>query len=124
MARIVLIVGGKENGRLLTDWLSAAHTVTEHVSGKPVEDACDLCIVDGPGLRRHKDEIAALRDQEQPGILPVLLLTPYRGVWSREPDIWHYVDDSVTTPASKIELQARIEILLRARRLSLDLTMR
>jgi signal transduction histidine kinase len=45
-------------------------------------------------------------------------------VWARAPDIWHYVDDSITTPVSKIELQARIEILLRARRLSLDLTMR
>src|SRR5262245_51123738 len=124
MARIVLIVGGNDNRRLLTEWVSTAHSVAEHVNGEPVDEACDLCIVDGRGLRQYKDEIAARRDQEQPGIFPVLLLTPYRGVWSRSPEIWHYVDDSITTSVSKIELQARIEILLRARRLSLELTMR
>jgi len=124
MARIVLVVGGRENLRLLQNWLAMTHSAIEHVPGEPLDEACDLCIVDGPGLERFKDEIAARRDQEQPGIFPVLLLTTARDVWARSPEIWHYVDDAVGKPVSKLELQARIEILLRARRLSLDLTMR
>src|SRR5436309_11146825 len=124
MARIVLIVGGRENRRLVKERVSAGHSVAEHVSTEPLEEACDLCIVDGPGLRRFKGEIAARRDTEQAGFLPVLLLTSHRGIWSRSPGIWHYVDDSVTMPVSKLELQARIESLLRARRVSVDLMMR
>src|SRR5215475_2570621 len=79
MSRIVLIVGGRENRRLLREWASAAHSVTEHVPGEPLDETCDMCIVDGPGLLRFKDELGARRDQEQPGILPVLLLTSHRG---------------------------------------------
>src|SRR5436190_2497403 len=119
MARIVLVVGGRENFRLLQNWLQTTHTALEHTPGEPLDEACDLCIVDGPGLERFKDEIAARRDQEQPGIFPVLLLTTSRDVLGRSPEIWHYVDDAVEKPVSKLELQARVEILLRARRLSL-----
>src|SRR5262245_50428226 len=124
MARIVLIIESRENRRLLSAYLSAYHSVGEHQTGQPLEEAFDLCIVDDPNLHRFKTELEARRDAEQPGFLPVLLLTRRRGVWSKTPNLWQMVDESVTTPVSKLELQARVEILLRARRVSLELKLR
>jgi signal transduction histidine kinase len=124
MARIVLVIESKENRRLLNSFLSAYHSVGEHESGAPFEEAFDLCIIDDSSLERFKTEIEARRDSEHPGFLPVLLLTRRQAIWSKTPHLWQLVDESITMPVSKLELQARVEILLRARRISLDLKLR
>jgi signal transduction histidine kinase len=124
MARVILMIDGQENRHLLNAFLSAYHSVGEHPVGEPLEEPFDLCIVDAVSLGRVKAELEARRDQEQPGILPVLLVAQHRHVWTQIPNLWQLVDDSITTPVSKIELQSRIEILLRARRISLELKLR
>jgi signal transduction histidine kinase len=124
MARIVLLLEGRENSGLLHEWLSQYHALVDHVTGEALEETCDLCIVDENSLRRFMDELQHRREKEKPGMFPVLLLTPHKDVWSHTPGLWHYVDDSVQTPVSKLELQARIEILLRARQYSLELKIR
>src|SRR5262249_43282320 len=124
MARIILVVQSKENRRLLNEFLSSYHSIGEHEVGKPLEETFDLCIVDDPNLQRLKAELEARRDAEQPGFLPVLLLTHRRDVWVRIPNLWQLVDQSIMTPVSKVELQSRVEILLRARRISLELKLR
>jgi signal transduction histidine kinase len=124
MARIVLIIESKENRRLLNTFLSAYHSVGEHTPGQPLEEVFDLCIADGPSLSRFKNELEIRRDQEQPGILPVLLVAERRDVWTRMPNLWQFVDESITMPVSKLELQSRVEILLRARHTSLELKLR
>ena len=124
MSRIVLAVDANRNRKLLYAFLSAYHSVAEHASGRPLDEPFDLCIVDGPSLRRFQSQLEARRDQEQPGILPVLLITGRRDVWARMPNLWQSVDDSITMPVSKLELQSRVEILLRARRISLELKLR
>jgi signal transduction histidine kinase len=124
MARIVLIIQGEADRRLLNSFLSSYHSVGEHEPGAPFEEAFDLCIVDDPSLGRFKTEIGARRDEEHPGFLPVLLLTRRRDIWSTIPNLWQLVDESILMPVAKLELQARVEILLRARRISLDLKLR
>jgi len=124
MARILLIIEGRENRQLLNALLSAYHSVSEHSVGEPLEEAFDLCVVDGPSLSRFREQIEARREAEMPGILPVLLLTPKRDIWTRVPALWQLVDESIATPVSRMELQSRIEILLRARRMSQDLKLR
>ena len=71
MSRIVLAVDANRNRKLLYAFLSAYHSVAEHASGRPLDEPFDLCIVDGPSLRRFQSQLEARRDQEQPGILPV-----------------------------------------------------
>src|SRR5262245_19105312 len=124
MARIILIIESKENRHLLNALLSAYHSVAEHQVGQPLEEPFDLCIIDDPNLNRFKAELEARRDAEQPGFLPALLLTRRRDIWARVPHLWQLVDESITMPVAKLELQARIEILLRARRISLELKLR
>src|SRR5262245_22809719 len=105
MARVILILEHKENRRLLNGFLSAYHSVGEHVIGQPLEEAFDLCIIDDTNLGRFKDELEGRRDAEQPGILPVLLVTHRADIWARVPNLWQLVDESIMTPVSKIELQ-------------------
>src|SRR4051794_16579366 len=124
MARIILIIENRENRRLLNTFLSAYHSVGEHRPGEPLEEAFDLCIIDDPGLGRFTEELEGRRDAEQPGILPVLLVTNYPDVWARIPNLWQLVDEAIMVPVAKLELQSRVEILLRARRVSLDLKLR
>jgi signal transduction histidine kinase len=124
MARIVLIIESKENRRLLNSFLSSYHSVAEHQQGERFEEVFDLCVVDDSGLERFKAEIESRRDAEMPGFLPVLLLTRRSDVWSKVPDLWQLVDESIAMPVAKLELQARVEILLRARKISLDLKLR
>src|SRR5438552_4155628 len=100
MARIILIIESRENRRLLNAFLSRYHSVGELQPGEPLEQAFDLCIVDDPGLHRFKSEIEGRRDAEQPGFLPVLLVTHQSGVWARMPNLWQLVDESILTPVS------------------------
>src|SRR2546422_4521175 len=124
MARIILGIQSKENRQLVNAFLAAYHSLGEHAPGEPLEEAFDLCIVDGPSLDRFRAELETRRDADQPGILPGPLRTPRRDVWSKMPNLWQYVDESITTPVTKAELQSRVEILLRARRISLELKLR
>ena len=118
------MIEGRENRHLLNAFLSAYHSVGEHPVGQPLEEPFDLCIVDAVSLGRAKTELEARRDQEQPGILPVLLISQSREVWTQIPNLWQLVDESIMMPVSKVELQSRVEILLRARRISLELKIR
>src|SRR5215468_11146757 len=124
MARIVLILDNHENRRLLSQFLSAYHSVGEHQPDQPLEEVFDLCIIDDSNLSRFKEQLEGRRDAEQPGILPVLFVTHRTDVWARIPHLWQLVDESITLPVAKLELQSRVEILLRARRISLDLKLR
>src|SRR5689334_7494394 len=111
MARIVLILENSENRRLLNQFLSAYHSVGEHIQGQPLEEVFDLCILDDPSLSRLRGELEARRDAEQPGILPVLLVTHRPDVWECIPNLWQLVDEAIMTPVAKLELQSRVEIL-------------
>jgi len=53
-----------------------------------------------------------------------LFVTHRTDVWARIPHLWQLVDESIMLPVAKLELQSRVEILLRARRMSLDLKLR
>ena len=64
------------------------------------------------------------KEEEQPIFLPVLLVTPRPGVKMITRHVWRSVDELIVTPIEKPELRARMQILLRARALSLALRQR
>ena len=80
----------------------------------------DLCVVDGPSLNSHWDELRLAQAEQQPVPLPVLLLTDRNDVGLVTRDLWHVVDDVVQRPVDKLALRARIETLVRSRRLALQ----
>lgn len=73
-----------------------------------------LWIVSGNGCKQKKQA-------EQPVFLPFLLITSQRDVKLITRHLWQSVDELIVRPIEKLELQARVEILLRSRLLSLQL---
>ena len=127
MDRILLLMENKENSRLLKEWLSNNYQVMLANPGDTIDsphlqdESFDLCILDGPCLDHRWEQVQARREAEQPVLLPFLFVTSRRDVKLVTRRLWRAVDEIILMPIAKIELQARVAILLRARRLSLEL---
>jgi len=115
--RILMLLANAENRRLLHAALGARYDVVDELRDAQV----DLCIADGLSLHRHWSEVIALRRAQEPLHVPVLLLADRRDVGLVTRDAWHVVDDVLLRPVERLELAARVETMLRARRLSLRL---
>jgi PAS domain S-box-containing protein len=110
----------KENSRLLGEWLGKRYHVAFAEGEESLEVGFDLCIVDGPALDRSCRLIQDRKKKEDPAFLPILLVTPRQDVGVATRHLWKTVDDLILIPIEKIELHARVEILLRARRYSVE----
>jgi sigma-B regulation protein RsbU (phosphoserine phosphatase) len=120
MNRILLLMAHKENRHLLTDWLATHYQVALPEPEQATEVPFDLCIIDGPVLDRLKQWVHAVKKAEQPVFLPFLLVTNRQGVGMATRHLWESIDEVIISPVEKAELHARVEILLRARQLSLQ----
>lgn len=130
MNRILLMMlDNKHNSRLLSEWLATRYEMLVPCSlGESATDAAslpdepfDLCILDGIALNRLWRQVQARREAEKPGFLPFVLITSRPDVKMLTRQLWQSVDELITTPIEKAELHARVEIMLRSRRLSVDL---
>ncbi|HEY9877782.1 MAG TPA: HAMP domain-containing sensor histidine kinase [Leptolyngbyaceae cyanobacterium] len=128
MNRILIFVEQTENRRLLAEWLGRYYDVVVGESVVQAKNAVpllnepfDLCILDGPALHHLWEWVQARKHTEQPVFLPVLLITLHADVKLLTRHLWQTVDELISKPIEKLELQARVEMLLRARRLSLQL---
>ncbi|HET6717995.1 MAG TPA: EAL domain-containing protein [Rhodocyclaceae bacterium] len=121
MTRVLLLLEHSRNRRLLADWLAPNYQVIAGVGDGALDQPFDLGIVDGPALERHRDAIRRRKQDEPAILLPFLLLTPRRGSGPVDRQRWHSVDEVITTPIEKAELEVRLQLLMHARRLSLDL---
>jgi PAS domain S-box-containing protein len=127
-SRVLLFLEHTENRRLLSEWLGMHYQVllsdSTVQSGQAVpllDEPFDLCILDGLALDYLWEWVQARKKAEQPVFLPFLLITPYPDVKMITRHLWQSVDELITKPIEKLELQARVEILLRSRQFSLQL---
>lgn len=133
MNRILLLIRHEENGRLLVGALAAhGHQVvrpeTPEASGArgtPEAPASsllagtyDLCILDAYALDALAAQIRARREAEAPLFLPFLLVSPRHEPATVTRYLPETVDEWLSTPVQRVELQARVEMLLRVRHLS------
>jgi signal transduction histidine kinase len=124
MSQILLLIDHRQNRHLLAEWLTQHYRVMVPESDEALQDAFDLAIVDGPPLDRLWSRVQQRKQAEEPLFLPVLLLTSRQGVDLVTRHLWRAIDEVVLRPIEKVELQARVETLLRARRLSVALRQR
>jgi signal transduction histidine kinase len=118
--RILLLMDQKENQELLAVELSHEHEV--RIAGSDaLDESFDLLVLDGRSLDRLWERVHERKAAEQPVLLPVLLVTSRPNVKMITRHLWRSVDELIITPIERPELRARIQVLLRARRLSLDL---
>lgn len=129
--RIYPLVADSGNERVLTQWLTDHDTYRLADVDEPVAAGeFDLCIVDQDGLEAFTDELQRAKSDAEPVLLPVLLLVPE----TREEIIatdrgevadnvfQAAIDEIVSLPIRQIELEWRIQALLRLRNQSLELT--
>src|SRR5713101_1887180 len=116
MSRILVLMDHKENRRLLADWLATRYTLLPQEKDGAVDEEYDLCILDGTALDRLADRIQDRKKYQQTVFLPFLLVTAEQHVDLMTRHLWKSIDEVIHSPLDKLELQARIEVLLRARR--------
>ncbi|MHB9133793.1 MAG: sensor histidine kinase [Armatimonadota bacterium] len=123
MSRILLLIDQPEDRRLLAESL-AEHEVVIPESDDVIDAPHDLCIVDGPTLARVWHRLQAHKRAEAPLFCPVLLVTSRQDVGTINPEIWTVVEELLLTPVQKAELHTRVSMLVRMRRMSLELERR
>src|SRR5438876_3398010 len=116
MSRILVLMDHKENRRLLAEWLATRYTVLPDDTDQAVDEPYDLCILDGTALDRLADRIQTRKKYQQTVFLPFLLVTAEQQVGLVTRHLWTSIDEVIHSRLDKVELQARIEVLLRARR--------
>jgi signal transduction histidine kinase len=124
MSRILMLVDHRRNRHLLAEWLERQYQVVLAGTDAALQEGFDLAILDGPALDRLWGQVQARKQVEEPLFLPVLLLVSHQGIDLATRHLWRAIDEVVLRPIEKVELQARVEILLRARRLSAVLQQR
>src|ERR1700694_1685798 len=116
MSRILVLMDHKENRRLLAEWLATRYTVLPQEADGAVDEEYDLCILDGTALDRLADRIQTRKKYQQTVFLPFLLVTAEQQVGLVTRHLWKSIDEVIHSPIDKVELEARVEVLLRARR--------
>ena len=119
--RILLLLDQRENRSLLAEELAWRHEVIPAAGDDALDGEFDLCVLDGRSLDRLWERVHRRKTAEQPVFLPVLLVTSRPGVKMITRQVWRSADELIVAPVEKAELRARVEILLRARSLSLEL---
>jgi signal transduction histidine kinase len=123
-SRILLLLDQPENRLLLAGELSRDYAVLPGGGDEALDGDFDLCVLDGRALDRLWERVQRRKTAEHPAFLPVLLVTSRPGVKMITRHVWRSVDELIIAPIERPELRARVEILLRARRLSLELRRR
>ena len=125
---ILLLLEHQENRRLLAESLTQMYTVLSPEADTAMtqftallQEPFDLCILDGRTLASIETQLQRRRKIEKQVFLPVLLVVTRNKPAIANKQLWQSIDEIITTPIEKAELQTRIEILLRIRQFSLDL---
>lgn len=120
--QILLLLGEEKNRHILAELLGERYHIWLYEDGQELQESFDLCIVDGLVLERYQQQIQAIRKKEKnPVLLPILLLVNPHSIGVVTNQLWQLVDDLLITPTENLELFSQIEMLLRARQLSLEL---
>ncbi|MFN8467557.1 MAG: response regulator [Caldilineaceae bacterium] len=123
--RILLLLDNKENARILRARLAAHHAaICVSEIEQNLSQPLDLIIVDGPTLNRAGASIQARKQADTPLFLPILLIVSRQDAGLQTRQLWQSVDELITLPVERTELEARIEVLLRTRRQSIELQQR
>ena len=117
---LLLLVRNAGNRQVLRDWLAPTYRLVEAESLDSLE-AVDLCILDALALHDHAEAILRYKARVAPLFAPVLLLVRRDDVGLATRHLWKSVDELIVTPVSRLELQARLHLLLKTRELSLRL---
>lgn len=120
MEKVLLQLASKNERRRIEDILGNSYHIQLPDPERPLQGELDLAIIDGASLKENRQKVEARRRDEEPVLLPFLLLSTRRPGSLPVKYLGDVVDDLILRPIEPPELQARVANLLRMRRLSLD----
>lgn len=127
---ILPLLSGEGDQRLVREWISNHDRYTLVDPEASLESVSfDCCLLDGESLKANADVLQRRRRESDPLLLPCLLLLPEADISVLEADdgeiadgvIFDAVDEIVSMPIKKVELEWRTKALLRLRSQSLEL---
>ncbi len=122
MERIFILGEHRGNRQSLTEILQEDYLVFCQKPGiQALEESFDLAIVDREALERLQKQIKARKEEITPDFLPFLLIVGHQEMEMATHYLRQTVDDLIILPIKKVELQARVAVLLLARQQSLEL---
>jgi len=128
MKRILLLLNDAEIRSTLTEWLPQHQILGPGAdktafASKPIPtETFDLCLIDLPNLVQRRAEVQARKKVEIFTLfLPFLLILSRTEIVGITPELWEVIDEILVQPTAKIEVQLRVEALLRTRQMALDL---
>lgn len=114
--RVVVLVR-EPNQQLLVEWLSPRYEVRTGVEALATE--FDLWLADVPSFQAARSLLQARRAES--GLLPGVLVVPRDRIAAVSQQVWQEVDETIAIPVEKAELEMRLAVLLRSRRLAREL---
>ena len=120
MDRIVVLMQEKKSADLMRDRLVNNYQVLETEIDQSLDFSFDLGIVDESALKQSWEEVQSRKEAAKPVFLPFLLVAARRNAAFVTRHLWQTVDEIIWIPINHLELQTRVENLLRTRRLSLE----
>jgi len=120
MDSLWIMMADARNRELIGELLSTRYNVDFPEEGEISNKEISLCIIDGYNITKNYESIANLREMNKDVHLPLLLVTSKEEVGFLTNNLWKIIDDILYIPASKAEVFARVEVLLRVRRLSME----
>ncbi|WP_277554101.1 PAS domain S-box protein [Halobaculum limi] len=121
--RILLVVQGQRNRKLLADLLGEYEVVEAAPTTDEPLPTFDLCIVDAASYQAVADTLADRKDEHGKRHLPVLLLVGDRDGQEASQRLGGVADDALRIPAAKAVVRSRVASLLRTRRQSQQLAL-
>lgn len=120
-SKILVLLEQSQDYKLLTTLLEKDYEIVNPATFPDATLHYDLIIVDGISHSRYKNSLADEKTRANPLFLPVLILTGKKDVDIAASFLWKTVDELIVLPVNKTELHARVEMLLRTRKQSIEL---
>ena len=124
MSKILLLLESQKHRELLRQLLQKHYEVWVGEDDRSLDRPFDLCIISDKSFEKTREKLISKKQAEDQTFLPILLMTSSKKLDRLREATQEWIDDIIVTPIKKLELQARVESLLRSRRLSLELNSR
>lgn len=124
MSKILLLLESLKDRDILRQLLQKHYEVWVGEDEGSLDRPFDLCIVSHQSFEKTRKKLLVKKQAEERTFLPILLMISSNKLEKVREEIRELVDDIIVTPIEKVELEARVESLLRSRNLSLELKTR
>lgn len=120
---LLLLLSNKKNEDILLEFLENRYNIFTKNGNENIINSVnfDIVVIDSVLHQQYKEEIINIKQKSHPIFLPVLLLTTRKNIGVSTSFLWKSIDELIVVPINKVELLARLSILERARKQSIEL---